>query len=141
MSDNGKVRVAIIGVGNCANALLQGVEYYRDADPDQFVPGLMHVDPRAAETRPDEFAKKAIRSSHGNNGPASRTEGSTCRMVLAEIDAYTEAEAEQNATRDSLSSCCVAADAGYFESDPSTDTRARLARAVVRLRTHVQVGD
>ena len=44
MSDNGKVRVAIVGVGNCANALLQGVEYYRDASPDQFVPGLMHVD-------------------------------------------------------------------------------------------------
>jgi myo-inositol-1-phosphate synthase len=43
-SNNGKVRVAVIGVGNCANALLQGVEYYRDADPDQFVPGLMHVD-------------------------------------------------------------------------------------------------
>jgi myo-inositol-1-phosphate synthase len=39
-----KVRVAIIGVGNCANSLLQGVEYYKDADPDQFVPGLMHVD-------------------------------------------------------------------------------------------------
>src|SRR5918992_29691 len=39
-----KVRVALIGVGNCANALLQGVEYYRNADPDQFVPGLMHVD-------------------------------------------------------------------------------------------------
>src|SRR5918996_88348 len=44
MSENGKVRVALIGVGNCANALLQGVEYYRDAEPDQFVPGLMHVD-------------------------------------------------------------------------------------------------
>jgi myo-inositol-1-phosphate synthase len=38
-----KVRVAIIGVGNCANSLLQGVEYYRDAPDDQFVPGLMHV--------------------------------------------------------------------------------------------------
>src|SRR5215210_4917696 len=43
-SSNGKVRVAIIGVGNCANALLQGVEYYRNADRDRFVPGLMHVD-------------------------------------------------------------------------------------------------
>src|SRR4026208_295852 len=42
--DNGKVRVAIVGVGNCANSLVQGVRYYRDADPDQFVPGLMHVD-------------------------------------------------------------------------------------------------
>jgi myo-inositol-1-phosphate synthase len=38
-----KVRVAIIGVGNCANSLLQGVHYYRDAPDDQFVPGLMHV--------------------------------------------------------------------------------------------------
>jgi myo-inositol-1-phosphate synthase len=42
--DDGKVRVAIIGVGNCANSLLQGVEYYRDAPADKFVPGLMHVD-------------------------------------------------------------------------------------------------
>lgn len=42
MSDH-KVRVAIIGVGNCASALVQGVYYYRDADPNRFVPGLMHV--------------------------------------------------------------------------------------------------
>ncbi len=39
-----KVRVAIIGVGNCANSLLQGVEYYKDASPAESVPGLMHVD-------------------------------------------------------------------------------------------------
>ena len=39
-----KVRVAIIGVGNCANSIVQGVEYYKDAKPDVFVPGLMHVD-------------------------------------------------------------------------------------------------
>ena len=38
-----KVRVAIVGVGNCANSLLQGVQYYKDAPDDQFVPGLMHV--------------------------------------------------------------------------------------------------
>src|SRR5262249_11496689 len=38
-----KVRVAIIGVGNCANSLLQGAEYYKDAADAQFVPGLMHV--------------------------------------------------------------------------------------------------
>jgi myo-inositol-1-phosphate synthase len=38
-----KVRVAIIGVGNCANSFVQGVTYYRDADPQQDVPGLMHV--------------------------------------------------------------------------------------------------
>ncbi len=39
----GSVRVAIVGVGNCATSLIQGVEYYRDADPDGSVPGLMHV--------------------------------------------------------------------------------------------------
>jgi myo-inositol-1-phosphate synthase len=38
------VRVAIIGVGNCANSLLQGVEYYKNASPEDAVPGLMHVD-------------------------------------------------------------------------------------------------
>lgn len=41
---DGKVRVAIVGVGNCASALVQGVRYYKDAPADQFVPGLMHVD-------------------------------------------------------------------------------------------------
>lgn len=38
-----KVRVAIIGVGNCASSLVQGVEFYKDAPNDEFVPGLMHV--------------------------------------------------------------------------------------------------
>src|SRR5437764_8777284 len=37
------VKVAIIGVGNCAASLVQGVEYYRDADETAAVPGLMHV--------------------------------------------------------------------------------------------------
>ncbi|CAB1027785.1 inositol-3-phosphate synthase [Corynebacterium diphtheriae] len=37
------IRVAIAGVGNCASSLVQGVEYYKDASPDQQVPGLMHV--------------------------------------------------------------------------------------------------
>ncbi len=41
---NKKIRVAIIGVGNCASSLVQGVEYYRDAKPGDDVPGLMHVD-------------------------------------------------------------------------------------------------
>jgi len=39
----GSVRVAIVGVGNCASSLVQGVEYYKDADPAAKVPGLMHV--------------------------------------------------------------------------------------------------
>ncbi|GAA4388081.1 inositol-3-phosphate synthase [Tsukamurella soli] len=43
MSDTNKVRVAIVGVGNCASSLVQGVYYYRDADETKTVPGLMHV--------------------------------------------------------------------------------------------------
>src|SRR5215831_12645338 len=39
----GSVRVAIVGVGNCASSLVQGVEYYKDKDPAIRVPGLMHV--------------------------------------------------------------------------------------------------
>jgi myo-inositol-1-phosphate synthase len=39
----GSINVAIIGVGNCASSLVQGVHYYRDARQDDFVPGLMHV--------------------------------------------------------------------------------------------------
>ncbi|MGI8492766.1 MAG: inositol-3-phosphate synthase [Acidimicrobiales bacterium] len=38
-----KIRVAIAGVGNCASSLIQGIEYYKDADPSDTVPGLMHV--------------------------------------------------------------------------------------------------
>ena len=39
-----KIRLAIVGVGNCASSLVQGLEYYRDADPSETVPGLMHVE-------------------------------------------------------------------------------------------------
>lgn len=38
-----KVNVAIAGIGNCASSLVQGIEYYKDADEGQFIPGLMHV--------------------------------------------------------------------------------------------------
>jgi myo-inositol-1-phosphate synthase len=50
-----KVRVAVIGVGNCASAFVQGVHYYRDADPDERVPGLMHVDLGGYHVRDIEF--------------------------------------------------------------------------------------
>jgi myo-inositol-1-phosphate synthase len=43
MSDSKKVRVAIIGVGNCASSLVQGVEYYKNAAETERIPGLMHV--------------------------------------------------------------------------------------------------
>jgi myo-inositol-1-phosphate synthase len=49
------VRVALVGVGNCANSLLQGVEYYKDSPDDQFVPGLMHVNLGGYHIRDIEF--------------------------------------------------------------------------------------
>jgi myo-inositol-1-phosphate synthase len=51
-----KVRVAIIGVGNCASSFVQGVHYYKDADPDKQVPGLMHVDLGGYHVRDIEFS-------------------------------------------------------------------------------------
>lgn len=51
----GSVRVAIVGVGNCATSLVQGVHYYRDADPATTVPGLMHVQFGPYHVRDVEF--------------------------------------------------------------------------------------
>jgi len=51
-----KVRVGIIGVGNCASSFVQGVRYYRNADPTHFVPGLMHVDLGGYHVRDVEFS-------------------------------------------------------------------------------------
>jgi len=50
-----KVRVAIVGVGNCASAFVQGVHYYRDANPSERVPGLMHVELGGYHVRDIEF--------------------------------------------------------------------------------------
>ena len=50
-----KVRVAIIGVGNCANSFVQGVYHYADADPEEAVPGLMHTDLGGYHPRDIEF--------------------------------------------------------------------------------------
>ncbi|MBN2469361.1 MAG: inositol-3-phosphate synthase [Anaerolineae bacterium] len=51
----GKVRVAIIGVGNCAASLVQGVQYYKDASEDEQIPGLMHVNLGGYHVRDVEF--------------------------------------------------------------------------------------
>ena len=50
-----KIRVAIIGVGNCASSLVQGVHYYRNAKPGEPIPGLMHVDLAGYHIRDVEF--------------------------------------------------------------------------------------
>ncbi len=50
-----RIRVAIVGVGNCASSLVQGVEYYKDASPEGVVPGLMHVEFGDYHVRDVEF--------------------------------------------------------------------------------------
>ena len=52
----GKIRVGIIGVGNCASSLVQGVHYYRNAKDTDFVPGLMHVNLGGYHIRDIEFS-------------------------------------------------------------------------------------
>jgi myo-inositol-1-phosphate synthase len=75
-----KVRVAIIGVGNCASAFVQGVHYYKDANPDEDVPGLMHVDLGGYHVRDIEFtaafdidSTRSARTSARRSGPARTT--------------------------------------------------------------------
>ena len=55
MAKDNKVRVAIIGVGNCASALIQGVQFYKDAKDTDRVPGLMHVNLGGYHVRDIEF--------------------------------------------------------------------------------------
>jgi len=55
MSDQSKVRVAIVGVGNCASSLVQGVEFYKNANDEDRVPGLMHVNLGGYHVRDIEF--------------------------------------------------------------------------------------
>ena len=52
---DGKVRVAIVGVGNCASSLVQGVEYYKNARADEVIPGLMHVNLGGYHVKDIEF--------------------------------------------------------------------------------------
>src|SRR5688500_11979308 len=50
-----RIRVAIIGIGNCASSLVQGVHYYRNAKPGEAIPGIMHVDLGGYHIRDVEF--------------------------------------------------------------------------------------
>ena len=59
-----KIRVALIGVGNCASSLVQGVQFYRDAQAGEFVPGLMHVELGGYHPRDIEFTAAFDVSAH-----------------------------------------------------------------------------
>ena len=56
MTDSKKVRVAIIGVGNCASSLVQGVHFYQNAEDDAEIPGLMHATLGQYHIRDIEFS-------------------------------------------------------------------------------------
>src|SRR5678815_4498286 len=51
-----KVRVAVVGVGNCASSLVQGVELYKNASEEEFIPGLMHASLGGLHVRDIEFS-------------------------------------------------------------------------------------
>ena len=57
-----KIRVAIIGVGNCASSLVQGVQFYGNAEGSDFIPGLMHLD--LAGYRPSDIEFSAAFDVH-----------------------------------------------------------------------------
>ena len=74
------IRLAIAGVGNCASSLVQGLEYYRDADPTESVPGLMHVELGGYHVRDIEVvaafdvdAARSASTSARRSSPATTT--------------------------------------------------------------------
>jgi myo-inositol-1-phosphate synthase len=71
-----RVRVALVGVGNCANSLLQGVEYYKDAPGRPVRPGLMHVNLGGYHVRDIEFtAAFDVTTDKVGKGPRRRDLG------------------------------------------------------------------
>ena len=65
------IRLAIAGVGNCANSLIQGLEYYKDADPSEDVPGLIHVELGGYHIRDIQNALLRERAEEAEEPPAA----------------------------------------------------------------------
>ena len=87
----GKVRVAIAGVGNCASALVQGVAFYRTADPATAIPGLMHVDLGGYHVGDIEFSAAfdiaAGKVGHDLAAAIAAPPNNTCRFAqVPELD-------------------------------------------------------
>jgi myo-inositol-1-phosphate synthase len=99
-----KVRVAIIGVGNCASAFVQGVHYYRDADPGQDVPGLMHVDLGGYQVRDIEFtaAFDIDRTKVGKDLGRAIWAGQNNTMKFAKVPAKLGVPVHRGMTHDGL---------------------------------------
>ncbi|MGQ0480769.1 MAG: inositol-3-phosphate synthase [Pseudonocardia sp.] len=84
-SPNRQVRVAVVGVGNCAASLVQGVQYYADADPKSRVPGLMHVDFGGYHVRDIQFVAAfdvdAKKVGHDLSEAISASENNTIKIA------------------------------------------------------------
>jgi myo-inositol-1-phosphate synthase len=99
-----KVRVAIIGVGNCANSFVQGVHHYRDADANLQVPGLMHVDLGGYHIRDIEFtaAFDIDREKVGKDLGEAIWSGQNNTIKFAEVPAQTGITVHRGMTHDGL---------------------------------------
>ena len=64
MESNGKIKVAIIGVGNCASSLVQGVEFYKNTSDEEHIPGLMHTNLGGYHIRDIEFNDTGLEVGH-----------------------------------------------------------------------------
>jgi myo-inositol-1-phosphate synthase len=99
-----KVRVAIIGVGNCANSFVQGIHYYRDADPSEAVPGLMHVDLGGYHVRDIEFtaAFDIDADKVGKDLGAAIWSGQNNTIRFAEVPEHLGVQVHRGMTHDGL---------------------------------------
>src|ERR1700691_1567801 len=99
-----KVRVAIIGVGNCASAFVQGVQYYAQADPQKRVPGLMHVDLGGYHVRDVEFtaAFDIDRTKVGKDLGAAIWAGQNNTIKFAKVPRKLGVQVQRGMTHDGL---------------------------------------
>lgn len=103
MSDK-KVRVAIIGVGNCASSLVQGVHYYRDAADDEFIPGIMHNNLGGYRIRDIEFSAAIDIDVEkvGKDLGVAIWSGQNNTVKFAEVPVATGVTVERGMTHDGL---------------------------------------
>ncbi len=103
MSDK-KVRVAIIGVGNCASSLVQGVYYYRDAADDEFIPGIMHNNLGGYRIRDIEFSAAIDIDVEkvGKDLGVAIWSGQNNTVKFAEVPTNTGVTVERGMTHDGL---------------------------------------
>ncbi len=99
-----KVRVAIIGVGNCASSLVQGVHYYRDAADDEFIPGIMHNNLGGYRIRDIEFSAAIDIDVEkvGKDLGVAIWSGQNNTVKFAEVPVNTGVTVERGMTHDGL---------------------------------------